>query len=123
MNTLQPTLHPGTYAFCTVQEVDPTLTAKAILWFKESEGITIIADKEIADAHQLEYSYLAAWITVGITTTLNMVGLTALFSSALAKEGISCNVVAAYYHDHIFVDIKDALRAVNILSNLSLQDI
>lgn len=123
MNALQPVLHPGIYVFCSLAEVDISLIEKATMWLKETEGITIIVSKETADEYQLEYSYLAAWITVGITTTLNMVGLTALFSSALAKEGISCNVVAAYYHDHIFVDIKDAVRAVDILSNLSLQDI
>jgi hypothetical protein len=123
MNALQPILHAGIYVFCSLAEVDTSLIEKATMWFKESEGITIIVDKESADAHQLKYTYLAAWITVGITTTLNMVGLTALFSSALAKHGISCNVVAAFYHDHIFVDVKDAVRAVDILSNLSFQDI
>jgi len=45
--------------------------------------------------------------------------LTAKFSKALAEKGISCNVIAAYYHDHIFVDIKDTEEAMKILNKFS----
>ncbi|MEO6355170.1 MAG: ACT domain-containing protein [Ferruginibacter sp.] len=46
-------------------------------------------------------------------------GLTAAFSNALAKAGISCNVVAAYYHDHIFVDIAHTKKAMDILNSFA----
>ena len=45
-------------------------------------------------------------------------GLTAAFSQALAQQNISCNVVAGYYHDHIFVAESDVTRALAILQNL-----
>lgn len=47
------------------------------------------------------------------------VGLTAAFSKLLAENNISCNVVAAYYHDHIFVMKKDAEKAMRLLSNFN----
>ncbi len=47
------------------------------------------------------------------------IGLTAAFSKALSEVGISCNVVAAFYHDHIFVDKKDVARAIETLNKLS----
>jgi hypothetical protein len=52
---------------------------------------------------------------------LEAVGLTAAFANALADGDVSCNVVAAFYHDHIFVDKKDARKAMEILEHLSRQ--
>ena len=46
------------------------------------------------------------------------VGLTAAFSKVLAENNISCNVVAGYYHDHIFVMKVDADKAMGLLSNM-----
>jgi len=56
-----------------------------------------------------------------VHSALDAVGLTAAFSNALSSAGISCNVVAAYYHDHIFVDKKDAERAMEVLLDLTKQ--
>jgi uncharacterized protein len=47
------------------------------------------------------------------------VGLTAAFATALANAGISCNVVAAYYHDHLFVPVQDAEKAMAVLRSLA----
>jgi hypothetical protein len=41
--------------------------------------------------------------------------LTAAFSKALSDKGISCNVVAAFYHDHIFVGKNDTEKAMQVL--------
>ncbi|WP_410505617.1 ACT domain-containing protein [Mucilaginibacter sp. SG538B] len=75
--------------------------------------------KETDDKLNLEYSYIAAWITLTIHSSLEAPGLTAAFATALANENISCNVVAAYYHDHIFVAKKDAERAMLTLRKLA----
>ena len=87
--------------------------------FREKEGITLILKREIADKLNLKYSFVASWITLTVHSSLEAVGLTAAFSKALADNGISCNVVAAFYHDHIFVDQKDAKKATQILNQLS----
>ena len=87
--------------------------------FREEEGITLVLKKQIADKLELDYSYVASWITLTVHSSLEAVGLTAAFSTALGKENISCNVVAAYYHDHIFVDQGDAAKAMEILNRFS----
>jgi hypothetical protein len=41
----------------------------------------------------------------------------------LAKSNISANVVAAYYHDHVFIAAKDAVQALTNLKTLAQQGI
>jgi hypothetical protein len=48
------------------------------------------------------------------------VGLTAAISTALADAGISCNMVAALNHDHVFVPVSDASRAMALIRALHL---
>ncbi len=62
---------------------------------------------------------MLARITLNVHSALEAVGLTAAVATALTREGISANVVAAYYHDHIFVPEVDAERALEALRALS----
>ena len=52
-------------------------------------------------------------------SSLSAVGLTAAFATALGDAGISCNVLAAYHHDHILVPAEDAERALETLRELA----
>jgi uncharacterized protein len=121
LRTMRPTLNEGEYVFCTIspqQNIDPTVIIGS---FKEKEGLTIIVGKNEADKLNLPYTYIASWITLTVHSSLEAVGLTAAFSAELAKNGISCNVVAAYYHDHIFVAKDDAVKAIAALQQLANQ--
>ncbi len=118
---MHPTLNEGEYVFCTVADLNGIPTDQILSFFKETEGFTLILTKSLADQWQLDYSFVAAWITLTVHSALDAVGLTAAFSNALADAGISCNVVAGYYHDHIFVDKKDAEQAMEVLWYLSAQ--
>lgn len=112
-------LNEGEYVFCCLDNVENIDSNKIIGTFKEKEGITVIISKKEAISLGLSYSFVAAWITLTIHSSLEGVGLTATFSNALNKKGISCNVIAGYYHDHIFVKIATKDEAMKILNNLS----
>jgi hypothetical protein len=46
------------------------------------------------------------------------VGLTAAVSRKLTEKGICANIIAAYFHDHIFVPSAQADLALNVLLEL-----
>lgn len=118
LKTMKPRHNEGDYVFCVVKDPIAVRPQDIVLLFKEEEGTTVILVKERADELGLEYGFVASWITLTVHSSLEAVGLTAAFATALAAEGVSCNVVAAFYHDHIFVDRKDTDRAMKILTRL-----
>ncbi|MDD0841790.1 ACT domain-containing protein [Pseudomonas sp. Gutcm_11s] len=119
--SLSPRLNPGRFVFCNVPQPSVVQMAAALGSFREAEGTTLIIAREEADRLGLAYDYLAAWITLEVHSSLAAVGLTAAFATALAKQGISCNVIAGYHHDHLFVAEADAERAVAVLQQLAAE--
>jgi uncharacterized protein len=123
LKILLKTLHPfhniGDYVFCSIKESKQLQIDDFVLLFKEQEGTTAILSKEKADSFHFIYTNVYAWITLSVHSSLEAVGLTAAFSTALSKAQISCNVVAAYFHDHIFVPKNDVEKAMDVLRKLS----
>lgn len=119
LKSLNPVLHSGQYVFCTVESAASIDLDETVMTFTEKEGTTIIILKETADKLNLKYDFVAAWITLTVHSSLEAVGLTSVFSSALAQNGIGCNVVAGYYHDHLFVASAAAEKAMEILRSIS----
>ncbi|WP_424003973.1 ACT domain-containing protein [Maribacter sp. IgM3_T14_3] len=119
LKSLKPSLNEGTYVFLTLQDISQISRDDILFEFKETEGVTIILKKEKADELKFDYEFVASWITLTVHSALDAVGLTAAVSTALTKYNISCNVVAAYYHDHIFVATKDTEKAMEVLGEFS----
>jgi uncharacterized protein len=116
IRSMKPVMNEGEYVYCTLSEDSTMDIRKTICTFHEKEGLTIILPRAVADDMKLNYSFVACWITLTVHSSLEAVGITAAVSKALAEANISCNAVAAYFHDHIFVAKKDAERAMRILT-------
>jgi hypothetical protein len=119
LQNMEPILNSGEFVFCVVENLNqiPDIE-KLLFFFRETEAVTIVLERSVADEWSLEYSYISSWITLNVHSSLEAVGLTAAFANALKDENISCNVVAAYYHDHIFVEKDDAAKAMEALQKL-----
>ena len=119
LKELKPVLNSGEYVFASLSNFDTIRRTDTVFEFKEAEGITVVLEKNKADSLKVSYQFVSAWISLKVHSSLEAVGLTAAFSTALTAHKISCNVVAGYYHDHIFVAVKDAEKAFEVLTNLS----
>ncbi|MBP5947511.1 MULTISPECIES: ACT domain-containing protein [Pseudomonas] len=119
LRSMSPQLNAGEYVFCTLRNGNLPSGLEVIGSFREQEGLTVILERAHAEQAGLSFDYVAAWITLNVHSALEAVGLTAAFATALGKAGISCNVIAGYYHDHLFVGQADAERAMQVLRDLA----
>lgn len=123
IKSMEPVLKPNEYVFTTFDEIGWKEIAELhpISVFQEDESVTLIIDRKTADENDIPYDSVFRLISLHVHSSLDAVGLTAAFSTALAKHGISANLVAAYFHDHIFVPSDKAEEAMNVLNGLSNQ--
>ncbi|HEX2152554.1 MAG TPA: ACT domain-containing protein [Acidimicrobiia bacterium] len=108
---------PGTFTFVTVEgpvAADEGVHAVIV----EDEGTTLIATIEAAQDRGWQVGFEGAWLTLDVHSSLTAVGLTAAVSAALTAEGIPCNVVAGYHHDHLLVPVERAEDAIRRLEEL-----
>ena len=116
LRTMEPVLHAEPYGFGVwlgnVLPVEPFATVR------EAEGLTVVASlAELQAAGMASETW--ARISLTVQSDLAEVGLTAAFAGALGARGISCNVIAGYHHDHLFVQWdrrEDAMAALRELS-------
>ncbi len=119
LGPLRPHLHEGAYAFARRAHgpgLDGLAELGVVATMWEEEGLTLVLPLQRAQSAGLEVLFEAAWITLQATTALDAVGLTAAFATALAEQGISCNVIAGASHDHVFVDEARGEEARQILA-------
>jgi len=115
LSTMEPYLDVYEYVFHTIdgEKITESILAwEPIGFFKEKEGLSIIIRREVAEKNGIAVHGAFRLISLHVHSSLNAIGLTAALSTKLADEGISANVVAAYYHDHIFVPAEKAERAL-----------
>jgi len=121
LQSLSPIMLDDTYVFCTVVGAsygDYAETAP-IASYQENEGLTLVLTQERADIAKLGYEGLFSCISLQVHSSLESVGLTAVVAGKLAAYEISANIIAGYYHDHVFVPQAQASEAFELLRNLN----
>lgn len=119
VTSMSPKLNKGDFVFCTTRRpLAEMMTLEPIATFCEQEGNTLILTADAADTAKLNYEGLFKQITLSVHSSLQAVGLTAAVSRKLTEKNISANVVAAYYHDHIFVPKEKSSEAMLALKEL-----
>ena len=119
--SMEPKLRDGEYIFtCIVGgRYGDAAELAPIAMFREDEAMTLVIPRNSADAHGINYESVFKCITLSVHSSLDAVGLTAAFSKKLADRGLSANVIAGYFHDHIFVPSDCAESAMAALGEFS----
>lgn len=115
LRSMQPELHAAAYGYA----VTGAAVLGAFAQIAEAEGVTVIATLQVLTAHGIVVEPAWARISLTVHSDLAAVGLTAAIARALAATGISANVVAGFYHDHVFVPWERRLDAMAALQGLS----
>src|SRR5436190_1990886 len=100
LRSMQPERRDGEFVYVSLHDTTG-ITVEATV--REREGLSGIVRRAEADRLELDYDFIAAWITLNVVSALDAVGLTAAVSAALTEHGISCNVIAGRFHDHLLV--------------------
>ena len=115
--TIQPIVREGEFVFIPLTA---TPDVECLATIVEDEGVTCVVLRETADEQGWPYDFVAGWITLEVHSALAAVGLTAAVSTALADAGVSCNVIAGYFHDHLLVPsdrMADAIAALSAVGS------
>lgn len=128
LQSMEPTVDPELYRFCSATRFHAEWAEQAFACVKESEGWSYVLTERLLPApsdledlrHQLQSSMKSyRCITLKVHSSLEAVGLTAAVSTVLATHQISCNLLAGFYHDHLFVPAEHAELALQLLVQLS----
>jgi hypothetical protein len=115
--SMRPIVRSGEFVFVTLPARSDAPTLAIV---HEDEGVTHVVERATADARGWSYDFVAAWITLRVHSSLAAVGLTAAVSRALADQGISCNFLSGFYHDHLLVPVERTSEAMAALHDLAL---
>lgn len=118
LRSLAPVLGREIYTFATVSDDELPKIDQPVATFREREGISIICLLATAQGLALKHEGEFRMISLGVESSLAAVGLTARVATALAARNLPCNVVAAFYHDHLLVPAERAEEALAILCEL-----
>lgn len=120
LTSMSPQLMDGDYVFCTVKgTLSEYVQYNPLATYQEREGLALVLSLEEARRGKFEFGGVYRLITLMVHSSLDAVGLTAAVANKLTSYGISANVIAAYYHDHIFIQKEKAELALTALKEFS----
>ncbi|MCZ4271579.1 ACT domain-containing protein [Maritalea porphyrae] len=117
---MDPQLDAQRYAFATVGPyVAAGLDVVPTMSFIENEGVTLILCEEDAIKANIAHEFICQKITLQVHSALEAVGFMAAISNKLLDVGVPCNVVAGFYHDHLFIPVDKVETAMAALKELA----
>ena len=122
LSSMSPVMHDGVFVFCSFKSAQygEHATLEPVASIMEAEGLTLVIPEAKAIENHISYDAVFRCITLQVHSSLEAVGLTAAFAQKLTEKSISANVIAGFYHDHIFVQQDYADKALSALQEFSV---
>jgi hypothetical protein len=117
--SLDPVMALPVYVFCSLPDFMLPDGLAAFCTVREPAGLTAVIEQSDAHRLRLPYTYESRLITLSVHSSLEAVGFLAVISRTLAQAGISCNAIAGYCHDHIFVPVDRAEESMTLLKEIA----
>ena len=116
LRNMEPIIEDEELVFCSLpsHEADDYL-AISQGYYVEREGTTLILGRQLADLNKLSYHLVFRRIILTVHSSLEAVGFLARITEVLAAQGISVNVISAFYHDYLYIKSSEADEALNVL--------
>lgn len=118
---MTPSMVEGVFVYCSFSDFRLPQGLEPICTFREEEGLTAIVSKTQAEASGVPYTFPCRLITLAVHSSLDAVGFLACITDRLAREGIACNAVAGFHHDHLFVPEARASETLEVLNGLAAE--
>ena len=115
LGALEVERRPGTFVYVSRDTLGPA-PDDSLATIDEGESITYVVPAETAPDDAV---FRCAWLSLTVDSSLEAVGLTAAFATALADAGVPANVLAGWHHDHILVPVElvdDAIAAIRSMA-------
>src|SRR5665213_1409247 len=106
------------YGFASLEDESIIDRDKVLATLHEDGRLAVIAPLPYLKEKGIDAEGPYAKLTIDVHTSLELVGLTAIMATKLSENGISANVVAAFYHDHVFVQYNLKDKAIQLLESL-----
>jgi uncharacterized protein len=131
LRQLEPILAPDKYVFISVPydfakyhvDITSLLIQQCLSLHREKEGLSLVITQNELDKFTCKFQRVSktsyGCITLNVLSDLESVGLTAAVAQCLADIGVSANMIAGYFHDHILIPSSDVEKAFLALSGLT----
>lgn len=122
LHNLEITCDNVEYGFTTIPKTSDISAHDVLGFIQEDEGLLVLATKDYLQGRGIIFEGPFAKLAIQAQVPIGFIELTAVLARKLADKGLPANIIAAYYHNVIFVqyDLRDqSLAALEELKQVA----
>jgi uncharacterized protein len=118
LRELQVSCDDVEYGFTTIPKSSGISATDVLGFIQEDEGLLVLATKEYLQGRGIIFEGPFAKLTIQAQVPIGFIELTAVLAQKLTDKGLPANIIAAYYHNLVFVQYDLREQAMAALQEL-----